>query len=237
VCRSAPRPVWIYEGLLSFVTDIFCTYRNSTHKREWGGIKTKCPRLSRPRASTISQGSGCAWPRAAVEESPPRPKGYSNRDPPYIRYTTRRMNDSTAARGQPRPLFLAEGFHRRRQRRLLLGRQAVHVPGAWGRQRSEQPQASQPSRRSWHACGRRVSQGALPIWRGAKGPVGGSSSGCRGVLWDPPGPPSSRLAAPLGAERLLPLGRLLLGEQREVAPLRKSLGKLGVGRLLLSDLG
>ena len=50
---ALPRPVWIYEGVLLFITEICCTYRDSTYKREWEGIMTECPRLSRPRQGAV----------------------------------------------------------------------------------------------------------------------------------------------------------------------------------------
>jgi hypothetical protein len=59
--RRPPRgsrgwPARVYEGALSFAIHICCTYRNSTYKREWGGIMAKGPRLSRPRGAPSARG-------------------------------------------------------------------------------------------------------------------------------------------------------------------------------------
>jgi hypothetical protein len=78
--RRSSRPVWIYEGALSFVTEICCTYRDSTYKRERGGIIKKCPRPSRPRRPRRAR--ACAWPTAR------RPAFSTAIQPSYNHHTT-----------------------------------------------------------------------------------------------------------------------------------------------------
>jgi hypothetical protein len=41
-------PAWIYEGALSFVTDISCHHGDSPYKGDRGGPMAGGPRLSRP---------------------------------------------------------------------------------------------------------------------------------------------------------------------------------------------